>query len=288
LKIDKKLINEFLLDRENREITRSTNTNYYALLKNVMAFTQGKELDKKLLTDFKTEMLERHRETTVQQHIIILNSFLTFHGRPDLKLKKLKLQKTNVLDSLLSDTEIQRLTSSAKKSNDKRIYPILIVLLTTGMRVSELRHLTMESLESSSMHFRSKGKFRSLPLPGHLATYLLRYAKKQGIKSGPVFLGIHGAPITPRIVRRMLHKTATAARISHARVHPHALRHYFATKYMTERGNISELQAILGHSSINTTQIYTKPSSETLRSNLEQIGKVLIPTKTHKKKREPI
>ena len=117
-----------------------------------------------------------------------------------------------------------------------------------------------------------KGKIRVVLLPGKLCKMLKKYIKKNNIKSGPVFITRTGRPLDRFYIWRSMKALCKEAHVSEKKVFPHNLRHLFARTYYKVHKDLLRLSELLGHSSINTTRIYTMESSDLHRAQMEVLG----------------
>jgi integrase/recombinase XerC len=143
----------------------------------------------------------------------------------------------------------------------------LLLLYGLGLRVSELATLRHEDLDLDARLARVKGKGnkeRILPVPQGCVEALVAYARTRPAGAGPYFLVGRdaGKPLSTRTLARLVDKAALTALGRH--VSPHLLRHSFATHLLSGGANLREIQTLLGHSSLSTTQRYTKVSIERL------------------------
>lgn len=179
-----------------------------------------------------------------------------------VKLKTPKIPK-NVFE-VLSKEEIKKLIEHAGSSKTKLITKFLY---STGLRVSELVNLKIKDIdlqEKTGWVRRGKGsKDRFFPISDQLTTELIYYLKKQTVNQEYLFTGRNGK-LTSRAVQKYLKETAKRAGIEKI-VTPHKLRHSYATHLLDSGVDIIHIQELLGHSSLNTTQIYTHVSKEHLR-----------------------
>lgn len=172
------------------------------------------------------------------------------------------------LPHLLSVNEIQSMLDSLVDNEgiSHRDIALLELLYGSGMRVSEAMNLDWVdlNLEESLVNIRlGKGKkSRITPIgpPGLRA--LSRLKKASMVKKGPVFVNPKGERLSTRSLRRIVNKVAVASGIPG--VHPHALRHSFATHLLDAGADLRGIQELLGHSSLSTTQRYTHVSAESL------------------------
>lgn len=146
---------------------------------------------------------------------------------------------------------------------------------TTGIRVSELRHFTVENVRTGTVRIRCKGKFREILLTPCLQRELLLYARKQQIFSGSIFLGANGKPLHRGSIWARMKQACSAAGVDKAKVFPHNLRKLFARNFYKIEKDIAALADILGHSSIDTTRIYIMTTGQEHRKLLEPLERNL-------------
>ena len=145
-------------------------------------------------------------------------------------------------------------------------------LCSSGIRVSELCFVTVESLETGVFTVTNKGKERDAFLPISLCKKLKRYCHERRITSGSIFVTRSGKPIDRSNVWSSMKKLSSDAAVPLEKVSPHNLRHLFARTYYAKEKDIVRLADLLGHSNINTTRIYTRESGSTHRMQVEQLG----------------
>lgn len=148
-------------------------------------------------------------------------------------------------------------------------------ICATGIRVSELRFITAEAVQTGRAEISNKGKLRSVFLPDKLRHLLKTYLQKQKITAGAVFISRNGKPLDRSNVWRDIKSLCQSAGVEPTKVFPHNLRHLFARTYYTIEKDLSRLADILGHSSINTTRIYTAESGLTHARQIEQLGLIV-------------
>ena len=147
---------------------------------------------------------------------------------------------------------------------------------STGLRISELSSVTVEAVKESVATINCKGKIRQVFLSNQLCRLLLSYAKKYGIKKGAVFVTRNGNPLNRSNIWTEMKKLCRSANVSEKKVFPHNLRHLFARIYYSIEKDIVRLADILGHSSVNTTRIYTMETGTVHRRQIQQLGKIFI------------
>ena len=175
-------------------------------------------------------------------------------------------------DKELTKAEYERLLDAAKSKNNERLYLLMQTICATGIRVSELRFVTVTAVCSGEANINCKGKIRRVFLPISLCRLLKQYIKEQKITSGPVFISRTGKPLDRSNIWSDMKKLCEAAGVSKDKVFPHNLRHLFARTYYSLQKDIVRLADILGHYSVNTTRIYTMETGEVHRKQIERLG----------------
>ena len=240
-------------------------------------YLNGSEATKERVVQYKARLIETYAPGSVNSIISSLMSFFSFLGWNDLKVKSLKIQR-RIFDSEekeLTKAEYQRLLQAAKAKRNERLYLLLQTVCSTGIRVSELKHITVEAVMTGKAEISCKGKQRTAFLPEKLCKMLKRYIRERKITSGPVFVTKNGKPLDRSNIWSDMKKLCATANVSEKKVFPHNLRHLFARTYYSIQKDVVRLADILGHSSVNTTRIYTIESGETHRTQLQKLGLLL-------------
>ena len=141
--------------------------------------------------------------------------------------------------------------------SNERLAALIQTICSTGIRVSELQAITVESLERGYAQVNSKGKIRHILMPRKLRKLLSDYCRKKGIVHGCVFITEGGRPLDRGNIWKMMKVLAERANVPTHKVFPHNLRHLFARTYYEKYKDIVRLADILGHANIETTRIYT-------------------------------
>lgn len=246
-------------------------------MRDVRAFyrwMRGRPIDKKDVLEYKTSLCERYAAASVNSMLSSLNSFFSFLDWHELKVKTLRVQRQlfSSQDQELTKSEYERLLDAAKKKKNDRLYLLLQTICSTGIRVSELKFITVDAIRRQSAEINCKGKHRCAFLPAELCSLLLAYAKKRQIKSGSVFVTKNGKPLDRSNIWMDMKKLCKAAHVTEKKVFPHNLRHLFARTYYSMQKDIVRLADILGHASVNTTRIYTVESGEVHRTQIQKLG----------------
>lgn len=217
------------------------------------------------------------KRRTQNYYMIALRAFLKFLRKRDIEAispEKIELAKLPERElDLITPGELARLMEAARGAEERSVRDIAILelLFSTGLRVSELCSLDNDiDLSQDSFSVRGKGeKVRVVFLSPTAKTAVAAYLKMRKDMSEALFVSIprgKGVParLTPRSVERIIRAYAIKAGIT-KKVTPHVLRHVFATDLLNNGADIRSVQQLLGHASINTTQIYTHITDAHLR-----------------------
>lgn len=248
-------------------------------LRDVRAFLDWKDrqpLEKKTILGYKAALIERYAPTSVNSMLSSLNCWLSWMGKEECRVKTLKTQRQAFCseERELTKGEYQRLLKASR--GDNRLCLLMQAICATGIRVSEHRFVTVEALKQGCATVRSKGKTRTIFIPQKLCKTLLSYAKNRKILTGPVFVGRSGKPLDRSRIWAMMKGLCASAGVSEKKVFPHNLRHLFARIFYSMERDIVRLADILGHSSINTTRIYTVETGATHRKQIEKMPLLYI------------
>lgn len=202
--------------------------------------------------------------STINAMLAAINDYQECVENPAGKAKPLKRQHRIFCDPgrELSREEYFRLLNAARDMGNKRTLLLLQTLCATGIRVSELRFITVEAVRCRRASIRCKGKCREILLPSELCRRLERWYRRQRIHTGPIFLARNGNPLGRVTVWKALKALCKRAHVEWKKVFPHNLRHLFARTFYQLEKNLSKLADVLGHSSIETTRIYIMESGE--------------------------
>ena len=250
---------QYLRDQER---SAATIEKYVHDIRALADFLNGRDISKGLLLEWKEALIEAYAPASVNTMLAAVNRFLAFCGLGDLRLRKLKIQKSLFLseDKELTRAEYVRLVQAAQRNENERLSLVIQTICATGIRVSELRFITAEAVQSGRAEVSNKGKRRAVFLPDKLRRLLKSYLQKQKITAGAVFLSRNGRPLDRSNIWRDMKALCESAGVAPGKVFPHNLRHLFARTFYALEKDLSRLADILGHSSVNTTRIYTAES----------------------------
>ncbi|QTB23774.1 tyrosine-type recombinase/integrase [Lysinibacillus sphaericus] len=157
------------------------------------------------------------------------------------------------------------------RSYQKDILKLFAFLEKTGIRIGELQFITVKAINSGKVLIKNKGTVRTIVIHKDLQGYLSLYCREKNVKSGIVFTGSKGRPISRSYIARAMKEVAEQCGIDPAMVFPHNLRHYFARSFLDCGNPLSDLADILGHKSIDTTRRYLRTSAETKQKQLAKL-----------------
>lgn len=219
---------------------------------------------KENVLEYKQYLAENYKTTSANSMLVALNRFLEFADKRECQVKLFKVQHASFRkkEKELTKEEYRKLVVTAKENKNERLSTLIQTICSTGIRVSEHRFITRETLKSGIVRIVNKGKERSVFLPKELQKRLLRYCKANGIKSGPIFITKSGRPVNRCNIWSEMKALCRKAGVSPQKVYPHNLRHLFALTYYRVQKDIAHLADILGHASMESTRIYTYTSDE--------------------------
>lgn len=175
--------------------------------------------------------------------------------REDDPSARLKVKRTKALPTEPIDRgELVALLSACSNDRDRMM---ILVMASTGIRISELSALTAEDIDWSrgTLKIHGKGDKERLVTPppevlGQLHAFLGMFPE------GPLWISSHGNVLAPQPIRNLLQRIGEKAKVEH--VHPHRLRALFATEFIEQFKDIQALQSMMGHESIETTARYSE------------------------------
>ena len=266
---------EDYLRHDERE--ESTIEAYLRSLTRFAEWADGRTITKELAMECKAALAEAgYRPISVNAMLAAVNKFFTCMGREDCKVKYLKLQRQMFRKSEkdLSKEEYQRLVQAAHEKGDLRMELILETICATGIRVGELKYITVETVRAGVAEIALKGKIRTILLPHRLCRKLQKYAKQQKIASGKLFLTQDGLPVSRQSIWTRMKALCEAAGVERSKVFPHNLRSLFARSFYGSCHDVVRLADVLGHSSIETTRIYLMSTGKEYLRQLDKLGLV--------------
>ena len=242
---------------------------------------EGKEVDKVNVIRYKLWLEEKYKASSINSMLIALNGFFTFMSWEECRVKLIKVQKNVFRNSQegMSQEDYAKLIETARASGKNRLAVMIQTMCATGIRVSELKYITAEALEEGKAVISNKGKVRVILIPKEVQSMLRQYCLEQHIEKGLIFATRSGKAIDRSNIWREMKKLSENARVEKKKVYPHNLRHLFAVTYYKKEKNLIHLSDVLGHSSVESTRIYTSVNESELYERISGIGLVLAENK---------
>ena len=261
------------LRREER--AAGTEENYLRHVRAFAAWLNGRPVTRGGAAAWKESLLAAgYSPVTVNAMVAAVNKFFSLSGWADCRVKALRLQRRLFREEgrELTRREYDRLLAAARRSGKGRLELLMEAICATGIRVSEVRYLTVEAARAGRTEINLKGKVRTILIPGKLRKKLLGYAREKKIASGEIFLTRGGKSLSRKQIWAEMKALCKAAGVSPGKVFPHNLRRLFARTFYAAQRDIARLADLLGHSSVETTRIYLTVSGEEHLRTVERLG----------------
>ncbi len=277
--ITKKRMELFRKELYKEEKTENTIQKYMRDLKKLRDYLQGRAVNKENMIRFKEylQLCGKYELSSINTYLAAANHFCDVMGWKDAKVKLFRKQR-ELYESeqvYLTKDEYKKLVLVANREGKERLSLIIQTIGSTGIRVSELCFITVESLKRGEVSIYSKGKKRKIFYPEKLQEMLKQYAKEQKNSSGSLFCTRTGKGIDRSNVWREMKTLCKRAGVAKEKVFPHNLRHLFAREFYQIKKDIAKLADVLGHRNIETTRIYIKSTGVEHRKVLNLMQMVI-------------
>jgi len=275
--INHEQIKSFALYLRCEERADGTIEKYLRDVRTFSAFAAGRSVTKEIVAAWKEQLIKAHyAPATVNSMLAAVHSFFAFMEWPGCQVKYLKVQRRLFRDpgKELGREDYERLIAAASERGQKRLALLIETICATGIRVSEVKFITLEAVMKGKAEVSLKGKIRTILIPGKLARKLIKYAKKQKIASGEIFLTKNGTGISRCQIWAEMKRLCKYAGVDSSKVFPHNLRHLFARVFYKSCKDIVRLADVLGHSSIETTRIYLLTTVAEYTQHMNRLGLV--------------
>jgi site-specific recombinase XerD len=272
--ISSRLLEDFWARLRAEERAQSTIEKYQRDILSFCRYLEGQAVSKERAVGWKERLLRAGLSpATINAKLSAVNGLFRFLGWEDCRLRFFRVQRRlfRQPEKELTQQEYRRLTKAARASGQLRLELLMQALCATGVRVSELRYLTVEAAKRGRADIALKGKIRTILLPRKLCRKLLQYAQERQIVSGEIFLTKSGTSLSRRQIWREMKSLCRAAEVEASKVFPHNLRHLFAIVFYQNFNDIVRLADVLGHSSIDTTRIYLLTGGDELARQIERL-----------------
>ena len=253
------LLQQFRYYLKNEERENSTIEKYLQNIQSFANWLQNREVTKENLTAYKEHLImKKYNPKTINGMLSAINKFLVFVGWEDIKVKYLRIQRQLFRSTSreLTKAEYMKLLNKVQELGKERLGLLMQTICATGIRVSEVKYITVEAVKTGKAEISLKGKIRTILLLGKLCKKLLKYAKHKKITSGEIFLTRSGRGLGRKQIWAEMKALCKKAGIESGKVFPHNPRHLFARTFYKVCKDVAKLADVLGHSSIETTRIY--------------------------------
>lgn len=273
-KITDKIIEKFRKYLIDEEKSAATLEKYIRDITAFRVWLGSRQLCKAKVMEYKEYLIDSYAPASVNSILSSLNSFFDYNNEYGLKVKTLRIQKQIFAkdEKELTKAEYSRLLTAAKAEGNQKLYLLMQTICATGIRVSELKYVTLEAIKSGRADVNMKGKLRVIIIPKDLCKMLKKYADEQKITSGSIFVTKTGRPLDRTNIWKLMKSLCESAGVDKVKVFPHNLRHLFARTFYSIEKDIVRLADILGHSSVNTTRIYTMETLNICRNQVQRLG----------------
>lgn len=235
-------------------------------------YRQHARLTKDNLLSHREYLIENFSPKTVNLHIQGLNKYLAFLGKPELRLKTIRIPRKTYVENVISLEDYLFLRNQLRAEQNMQWYFVVRYLAATGARVSELVQIKVEHIPSGHVDIYAKGgKIRRLYIPTELGEETMRWLKENGRETGYLFLNRYGNRITTRGIYWQLKKYGERYGLNPQVVYPHSFRHMYAKNFLRKQNDLSLLADLMGHESIETTRIYLRQSAAEQHDMIDRI-----------------
>ena len=248
---------------------------YLRDIRGFAVWLEEKPLDKEAAVAWKEHLLASgYAPSTINSMLVALNRFFRFQRRDELRVKTIRVQRRifRSRDRELTKEEYVRLLETAHALGRERLALLMETICATGIRVSEVKYITVEAAQAGRAEIALKGKIRTILLPGKLRRKLLKYAKKQKTGSGEIFLTRTAKGMSRRQIWAEMKAICKKAGVAPSKVFPHNLRHLFARTFYKVCRDVVQLADVLGHSSVETTRLYLASTGDEYVRRMDRLG----------------
>ena len=253
----------FLMEKERSSETIES----YLWTVNTYFKTYG-EINKLSLLEFKNKLINENSPATAAQRCFAMNAYCEFIGKPELKLKGVRVHNTTGVENVITEEEYKHFLNCLLKDGNIKTYWLLRYLAGTGARVSEILKMKKSDLDIGMCTIWTKGKIRTIYIPKTLIDESREYFNST--EGELLFPNRYGKPMGRTGVHRQIEKYGLRYGIRKEVLHPHAFRHFFAIEFLKQNNNLTLLSSLLGHESVTTTSIYLRQST---KQQMEELNK---------------
>lgn len=263
---------------EDKKLSNNTIEQYERSLNKFIKYLEENninQINKSVVLKYRKYLIDNFKPSTVNVRIVSLNKFFYNHDLNDLSVKQVENTQKFSLNEIMTEEELQKFFKGCDDLNKRRLALLVDTLVSTGIRIEELKYFTPDNVNSDDNFFsvENKGKKRSVYITDTLKKKLLDYCKEEAIKDDEVIF--HGRDkhklLDKSTIWRELKQVADYAGIN-KKFSCHGFRHMFAKRMINNGMVIERLADILGHCSTETTRIYIRDDD---KGNLNEINRIL-------------
>ncbi len=282
-KIIKKIITEQAIEAFRIELVKAekgiaTIQKYLRDLKKLESFLKGTEIDKEKMLAYKKMLWDcgEYKISSINSFLVAANRFLKCMGWYEDIVTTYPIQEEIFRsdEKILTEEDYRILIETAEKERKRKLSMMIQTLGNTGLRISELKFITVEAVVQGEAVIYNKGKIRNVLLSDEIRKALREYIKEENIVSGVIFLSKRGNPVDRSNVSKQLKALAKKAEVDKKKVFPHNFRHFFAHCFYRVCKDIVKVAALLGHRDTKTTLNYLKTTKQECREMLNKIQMV--------------
>lgn len=231
-------------------------------------FSLFPEVSKKNMIEFKQIKLSEGSPKTAANRCIAMNQYCKFIGKPECRVKTIKIHKQNTVENVPTLDEYNYILECLEKDGDWKAYWIIKFLAKTGARASELVRFERDHLEKGEETLWTKGKIREILIPAEIIKESKKYFSSVPYSKW-LFPNRYGEQMTTRGLDSIIKRVAKYG-IRKEILHAHAFRHLYAVQFLKHNKNIALLADLMGHESVDTTAIYLRLSAEEQKKQLNE------------------
>ena len=248
---------------------------YLRDLKKLESFLKGTEITKEKMLAYKKMLWDcgEYKISSINSFLVVANRFFKFMGWYENIVATYQVQEEIFRsdEKVLTEEEYKKLIKIAEQEGKRKLGMMIQTLGNTGIRISELKFITVEAVTQGEAVIYNKGKIRTILLSDEIRKVLKEYIKEEKIISGAIFLSKRGNPVDRSNVSKQLKALAEKAKVDKKKVFPHNFRHLFAHCFYRVCNDIVKVAALLGHSNTKTTLNYLKTTKQECREMLNKI-----------------
>lgn len=252
-------IDTFRRELTQRECSPGTVENYIRSVRAFARWNREAPVTRGRAAEWRRSLAETHAPATVNAMLAGLSKFFTLTGREDCRVRPLRLQHRSFrsAERELSRAEYRSLVCTARAEGRERLALLMETVCATGIRVGEVRYITVEAARRGRADIALKGKLpHDSPSRPSLSAALEIRREKQKSAFGAIFLTKSGRPLSRTQIWAEMKRLCAKAGVAAEKVFPHNLRHLFARTFYESCRDVVKLADILGHSSVETTRLY--------------------------------